>query len=1561
MKLKLTGLVGTAILLLSPVANAMTAVEKAAPVQADNNWDYDVDNPGLGYYDQLLQNAGPSDGMVDWYPAKDTLSNYPTGQKLVKQLIELSIATNDSNSNARKVLFNDTNGNNTNATYRDTYNKYSVALGFIAQILDFNNTKSGVGSKLEQAAVAGDYDSSDDEGKSVIKGALLNDPSGKALGHNISDVLGTAFFDNADDAYAQIYINGYDNVAQNEANIIREATSSITIVAQSKITGNKATAIFKLNNKTMPEQLSGSILNNNIDGGIKQRDPNYKVNGSMVANAQTWVNNGNRSNSPTFWVNENGKGTIVVPRGTTAKQIAKMILDSKVDTNYKMENVAPMKAIQGNYQKGKGAPWHSSSNFNATGDGESYNHKFIKNSNPGPNETNKLPNGDNWFIGVADNNRKEANNEFAIGTQGNSGIYKGKVTAQSWFNNSLDTNKYPSTTYNPKTSAFEIPDFEASEGIPSFENTVEGKEDSPKNQPKSNIGKVTHLFNPVNDVDANGKSMLRESWDAQHYAYALPEISEISNGADTDEKIDSLAKKISENGSFQSVSDPLAQVKKSFTYEAPVNAWVFKSWNNPYSTVMSSEGAKAPMVAEFDDKSGVLDGSDPKKAEGQWRGGLKYKWSEGNLVTDTQTEVTAVPIKDNKWTGDIALTNQSNVNSSGNSVITISNLIDTSSSIPFKFDDLQIGNTDGSGSTEFNGPEAKINFTADGETHTIKIPKKVTTWARQGAIGVNQLYVNIANEFGNPSGLLIDGEGVSRFLTHSKFWGVYNPLYSETSDLDSKPLIKVADNHLNFIETFNTNGTFDGQSNLPRKEAKLGGKNEYSKENAGGLNVPNFASMYKFSGIFSVLKYKDNFHLSNGTSAGIIQVGDKITPSINAYSEITKDGTLTAPLGAGPYTVTHANGVPLIKMTFGETISQTRASKVAYFDSNLYNPHGNYNNNKPEDGYVSQDYSIGPASVSSVSPNDYGKDNPDYVGFDEDGNIDRTKTTPEDVVDSTAKRNRIYGNTKKVEDDHSEGSNPNYKMVNLKDLDKSGTAYTGITEAMKKMYGISDGKFLKASLPQYERNAGKARINVVVYDKEAVPAPTKEDTKPSFSTTNVSGGNDPFNVSLRPYTTTYDDGAVLTSANVPQSFKNLLTKTLVAGNPDLVDSTGKVSSNKLQQILISSFLESWQQNDDSFKQTDTGAGVNSPLYMYGGFGISNSDTKNSYAQWPKGYVDGTGDYNNAVNRFSEDFYRGGSDLKTADGKSTIKGIPFSALTADVSKLDVTKAGTYPVVYTYTNPSGSKKAASITVPVTVSNASAPVFAFQGSTDATINVGDSFNEGDYKVVGSWAIFNNYGGDYSKLPDYEGISKNTDGSPQVTVTGKVNTSTPGIYQLTYKAVSTSGATTTLIRNITVLPRSNESTTTPDPSDWKITSYKSVGHINYVPGYGIMVFNAPAGTSTGLRLGHGTSWKISQKAVNTKGDTYYQVGSNQWIDGKYISFSPINTEIPLRGEVKIIYRKGYGVNLWKNASTTNGYYPGRKLMHGSRWKVSSKQNGFYKVGKSQWIQGEYVSYKSY
>ncbi|BDR56649.1 hypothetical protein [Xylocopilactobacillus apis] len=68
MKLKLAGPTSTALLLLAPISSAMTEVITLQPVQAENNWDYDVDNPALSDYDQLLQNAGPTDGIVDWYP-----------------------------------------------------------------------------------------------------------------------------------------------------------------------------------------------------------------------------------------------------------------------------------------------------------------------------------------------------------------------------------------------------------------------------------------------------------------------------------------------------------------------------------------------------------------------------------------------------------------------------------------------------------------------------------------------------------------------------------------------------------------------------------------------------------------------------------------------------------------------------------------------------------------------------------------------------------------------------------------------------------------------------------------------------------------------------------------------------------------------------------------------------------------------------------------------------------------------------------------------------------------------------------------------------------------------------------------------------------------------------------------------------------------------------------------------------------------------------------------------------------------------------------------------------
>ncbi|BDR55862.1 immunoglobulin-like domain-containing protein [Xylocopilactobacillus apis] len=1439
MKLKLTGLAGTTLLLLSPITSAFTAITPV-PVKADNNWDYDLEAPGLSEYDRLLQNAGPSDGIVDWHPTKDALSDHPTGQLLVKQLIDLSIATNDSSSNARKILFNDTMGNNIDESYKD---KYGVALGFIAQILNFNNAKSGIGAKLEQAAEKGDgFDPEDSNGGAVLSGKILDDPTGKGLGHNISDILGSAFFGNADDAYAQIYLNGYDNVAQNEANIIRESTTSITIVAQSKSTGKKATAVFKLNNKTLPKTLNGYKLNNYVDGSLyalEKDNGNRDIAGlNLTTASQSVVNNLKITNNSVYWVDGNGDGTIVVPRGTTAKEIAKLISKKKLASNNSLKDTAPMKAVQGGDEahsyEHKNQEISLNGNFDTLVNGAA----TIGHSMKGPDkdksgfiEYNNLFNQSEGWFGHS-NHMWDTNTEF-----------RDNFTSKS-ASKVPNANELEASPFVKDPTSVEIQDYMKSNSDSGIQNAAVVK----SSDDKSNIGKVGHLFSPTNYT--------KEAYDANHFVNGSSQLKDETE----------VAKSIVNSGSFSS-TDTNSGVKKSFTYEAPVNSWLYKSYNNPYSTVVSSQGAERTnsnsLQGDTIKPQEAVDFNDPNN-------------EKSDLNSDTRLEL-------NPGTAQVVYTGEKT--GTGRKIYYYVGSFDSNGTLKIPVKSQYLDGIDlidsFSGKYGVVGTEGSLE---DGDLGFINLDP-------QGYLSP-AAFTTISSEIDN--NVFGDGKSLS---------GRDEKLYPLVKEKKSKS------QSMFFVQTWDKNVVSStGATPLIYNNLAASANSVLGPGTIGNVDSPNFVSKYYIEGFIEINP--------NGT--------DKET-SVKSY--------------AVNY---HA--------------VQSSDSKKASYNSNLYNnPEGEFsktgNHKNNSRFFVSQDFSVGPVSSDMVSKTG-------------DSTVD---SDPSKILETVVKNSDPSKNddNKKVTDNGTDSAKAEftaesgYKLVDLKDAaEKQGVSVDALAGEVAKVTGksvdtVKSTKWLEASLPRIRENAGTVRINVVVYDKEAVAAPAKQDTKPSFSTTDVSSGNDPFNVNLRPYTTTYDDGAVLTNANVPQNFKNLLSRVLIAGNPDFVDASGKVSTNKLQQTLVSSFLGSWQQNDGSFKQTDAGVGVSSPLYMYGGFGISNSDSKNSYIQWPKGYTDNSGEYKDAINNFSGDFYRGGNDLKTVDGKSTIKGVPFTAVTADVSKLDITKAGTYPVVYTYTNPDNAKDTASITVPITVSDASAPVFAFQGSTDSTINVGDSFNEHEFKVVGSWSIFNNYGGDYSKLPNYEGIAKNGDGTPQVTVTGLVDTHTPGIYQLTYKATSISGASTTMIRNITVLPK--EATT-----DWTITDMKAVGYINYVPGYGIMVYNAPAGGATGQRLAHATSWKISQKAVDGKGNLYYRVGKNQWINGKYATFSPINTMTRLNGEVTINYKKGYGVNLWKSASTTNGYYYGRKLKHGSKWKTSGKQNGFYKVGRDQWVQGEYAKYKA-
>ncbi|MFC2694544.1 MAG: GH25 family lysozyme [Lactobacillus sp.] len=72
--------------------------------------------------------------------------------------------------------------------------------------------------------------------------------------------------------------------------------------------------------------------------------------------------------------------------------------------------------------------------------------------------------------------------------------------------------------------------------------------------------------------------------------------------------------------------------------------------------------------------------------------------------------------------------------------------------------------------------------------------------------------------------------------------------------------------------------------------------------------------------------------------------------------------------------------------------------------------------------------------------------------------------------------------------------------------------------------------------------------------------------------------------------------------------------------------------------------------------------------------------------------------------------------------------------------------------------------------------------------------------------------------------------------------------------------------------------------PGTYNITS---VGTVNYVPNYGIMVWSHAGGGATGRYLLNGTAWKVFKKTVLADGSVWYNLGGNQWAEGKYLQLS--------------------------------------------------------------------------
>ncbi|MFC6315811.1 SLAP domain-containing protein [Lapidilactobacillus achengensis] len=78
--------------------------------------------------------------------------------------------------------------------------------------------------------------------------------------------------------------------------------------------------------------------------------------------------------------------------------------------------------------------------------------------------------------------------------------------------------------------------------------------------------------------------------------------------------------------------------------------------------------------------------------------------------------------------------------------------------------------------------------------------------------------------------------------------------------------------------------------------------------------------------------------------------------------------------------------------------------------------------------------------------------------------------------------------------------------------------------------------------------------------------------------------------------------------------------------------------------------------------------------------------------------------------------------------------------------------------------------------------------------------------------------------------------------------------------------------------------------PTEVKVSG---VVQINYVPGYGIQVWDSYKdgkivrdANGKAKKLAHGTAWKVFKK-ITIKGTTYYNLGGNQWVSDDYAKFS--------------------------------------------------------------------------
>ncbi len=141
-------------------------------------------------------------------------------------------------------------------------------------------------------------------------------------------------------------------------------------------------------------------------------------------------------------------------------------------------------------------------------------------------------------------------------------------------------------------------------------------------------------------------------------------------------------------------------------------------------------------------------------------------------------------------------------------------------------------------------------------------------------------------------------------------------------------------------------------------------------------------------------------------------------------------------------------------------------------------------------------------------------------------------------------------------------------------------------------------------------------------------------------------------------------------------------------------------------------------------------------------------------------------------------------------------------------------------------------------------------------------------------------------------------------------------------------------------------------------VSTADASGVVYITNGNGATVYGQPTAAGvvgdTGARLASKTGWRFD-KLANIDGTIYYQVGTNAWI-----AASDTSTDAPAIVLDKDMYiNVAGGVNLYDgpNGNFTGNVATGHTMVHVYESKTDSKGVTWYDVGRSQWINGKYMS----